>query len=90
MTALALIGLQLAACVTSSDGANTPARNQLPPVPADILLCLRSSASVPPDRDLTAGDVEELWKKDRVKIVVLKKCGNRFTAWYNSLRQSWD
>ena len=88
MTALALIALQLGACATSGSGVPLP-KSQLPPVPADIQQCLRTSGVAIPDRDLTAGEVEGLWKKDRVKIVVLRTCGNRFMTWYEGLRQTW-
>lgn len=88
MIALALIAMPLAACDPSGSGNMTP-RSQLPPVPADIQTCFRQSDIVIPDRELTAADVESLWKKDRVQKVVLRRCGSRFEAWYNSLRRSW-
>jgi hypothetical protein len=38
---------------------------------------------------LNAGEIEQLWKNDRVRVVVMQKCGKRFYAWYESLRVSW-
>jgi hypothetical protein len=59
----------------------------LPPVPADIQVCFNGSAVVDvPRRALTRADVESLWKKDRIRNVVLRNCGNRFLAWYGDLR----
>lgn len=77
--------MALAGCETSG---STPA-NQLPPVPTDIQMCFRASAAVIPERELTAYDVESLWKSDKVKFIVMKKCGNRFVSWYETLRASW-
>jgi hypothetical protein len=85
MATLALTLMLLGGCVTSgSDSAS-----QLPPVPADIQTCFRASSTTVPDRALTAYDVESLWKSDRVKFIVMKKCGNRFLSWYESLRANW-
>jgi hypothetical protein len=42
-----------------------------------------------PDRELTVGEVERLWAKDRLRIVVLRKCGLRIVAWFEYLRANW-
>lgn len=84
----------LAACGTSVNApvAEQP-RAELPPVPADIAACFRESVRETgddiPDRDLTASEVESLWKIDRVYKVVYRKCGVRFIAWYQGLRRDW-
>lgn len=83
--ALVLISMALAGCETSGN----PPASQLPPVPTDIQMCFRASAAVIPERALTVYDVESLWKVDRVRFVVMKKCGVRLIAWYNELRVSW-
>jgi hypothetical protein len=44
---------------------------------------------VVPKRKLNAYDVESLWKQDRVKVVVLQTCGERFLAWYGDLQKRW-
>lgn len=84
LPAVVVAGLSLAACdpVTTTQG-------QLPTVPADIQACFRESPVVVPKRKLTAYDVESLWKQDRVKVVVLRTCGNRFLAWYGDLQKRW-
>jgi hypothetical protein len=86
-----LIGLALVGCATSSDGPTTPhgAIVQLPPVPADIQACFRRSVVDVPDRDLSAADIESLWKQDRYRSVVMRNCGQRFLAWYEMLRVNW-
>jgi hypothetical protein len=63
--------------------------SQLPPVPADIQQCFRIGVGKVPPRALTVAEVETLWKNDRVRAVVMQRCGNRFLAWYDSLRRSW-
>lgn len=42
-----------------------------------------------PDRALTAGEVEALWKIDRIRVAVNQRCGTRLLAWYESLRLNW-
>lgn len=42
-----------------------------------------------PDRALTVGDVERLWKTDRVRVVVMQRCGGRLIALYDQLRRTW-
>lgn len=62
----------------------------LPPAPADIQQCFRNSAAdIPRGRTLTVAEIESLWKQDRVQIAVMRRCGTRFLAWYESLRQNW-
>jgi hypothetical protein len=78
--------LLLAACTPPGvDPAST-----LPTVPADIQACFRTNGPVKvPQKALTIAEVESLWKEDRVRAVVLRKCGNRFLAWYEGLRKNW-
>ena len=85
MLLLALIVLPLAACGPSDKGAVS---SQLPPVPADIQTCFRA-ASGGPDKALNAGEIEAMWKNDRVKVAVNARCGARVLAWYESLRVNW-
>lgn len=85
MTALVLIAMPLSGCFES----DSTSPGKLPSVPADISICFRDSGAVPQPKALTVAEVESLWKQDRVQVVVLKKCGNRFLAWYNSLRRRW-
>lgn len=62
----------------------------LPTVPADIQTCFRTNGVVRvPEKTLTVAEVESLWKQDRVRAVVLRKCGNRLLAWYNALQREW-
>jgi hypothetical protein len=42
-----------------------------------------------PDRELTVGEVERLWAQDRLRIVIMRKCGVRIVAWYEHLRATW-
>jgi hypothetical protein len=77
--------LLLAGCTSGADPAS-----QLPTVPADIQACFRTDGPVKvPQKALTIAEVESLWKEDRIRAVVLRKCGTRFIAWYDSLRQNW-
>jgi hypothetical protein len=75
----------LAGCVTSGNPPPS-VMAQLPVVPADIQKCFQGGPVNIPARALTAGEVEVLWGNDRVRIAVMKKCGARFMAWYESLR----
>ena len=81
-----LIALPLGGC-PRSDGASQAAA-ALPPVPADLQSCFRDVAELP-DRELSAGEIEELWKLDRYRAVLEQRCGVRFLAWYESLRKGW-
>lgn len=82
---LVLTPLLLAGCEVSGNGASV----RLPPAPADIQMCFRQSGVVIPNRALTVADVESLWKQDRVRLVVMQRCGNRILAWYDQLRAGW-
>ena len=82
---LALTLLLLAACGPSDRSSSTSAP---PPVPADIQTCFRAAAGIP-EKALTAGDVESLWKIDRVRVAVNARCGGRLLAWYEDLRKNW-
>lgn len=73
-------------------GCNPPESmsGSLPMAPADIQACFRTNGPVKvPRKALTVAEVESLWKEDRVRAVVLRKCGNRFVTWYNSLQRDW-
>jgi hypothetical protein len=78
--------LALAGCQPSA----TTVQGQLPTVPADIQACFRANGPVKvPHKALTVAEVESLWKEDRVRAVVLRKCGQRFQAWYDDLQKRW-
>lgn len=85
MTTLALTGMLLAGCVTS--GSDT-AGQALPYAPADLQSCFREAVGIP-DRALKVSEVEALWKQDRVRLVVNKRCGERMQAWYAELQKNW-
>jgi hypothetical protein len=74
----------LAACGPSDK--EVPAA--LPYAPADLQHCFREATGVP-DKALTVSEVEALWKEDRVRLIVNKRCGERMQAWYASLRKNW-
>ena len=79
------IALALAGCQQT-----TTVQGQLPTVPADIQACFRTNGPVKvPHKALTVAEVESLWKEDRVRAVVLRKCGQRFQAWYDDLQKRW-
>lgn len=68
----------------------TTVQGQLPTVPADIQSCFRDNSPVKvPRKALTVAEVESLWKEDRVRAVVLRKCGQRFHVWYDELQKRW-
>lgn len=84
-TLIILSALALAACTPPG-----PASSQLPMAPADIQSCFRTNGPVKvPQKALTIAEVESLWKEDRVRAVVIRKCGDRFLTWYASLQKSW-
>jgi hypothetical protein len=73
-------------------GCNPPGSvtSTLPMAPADIQACFRTHSPVKvPRKALTVAEVESLWKEDRVRAVVLRKCGTRFLSWYEALQRGW-
>ena len=85
MLAIVLMSIPLGGCPELGKPGG-----ELPPVPADIEACFREAIGVNvPVRKLTRAEVEALWKVDRVQIVVTRKCGFRFIAWYDDLRAGW-
>lgn len=79
-----LLAVSLAGCDSG------PIEGSLPTVPADIQACFRTNGPVKvPQKALTIAEVESLWKEDRVRAVVLRKCGDRFLNWYEGLRTNW-
>jgi hypothetical protein len=83
---IALLALLLLAGCGAEHGGSVA--NSLPTVPADIQLCFRKSLPGI-DRALNIGEVEALWKQDRVRYVVMRRCGQRLLAWYEDLRTNW-
>jgi hypothetical protein len=81
-----LIALALSACVES---VSPPPATPLPPLPTELKSCLRGAGVTIPDRELTVGEVEKLWGQDRLRIVIMRKCGLRIVAWYQHLRANW-
>ena len=85
MLVLALIAMPLAACGPSDKA--TP--GQLPYAPAELQNCFRDAVGIP-DRALTVAEVESLWKQDRVRLAVNRRCGERVLSWYQSLQVNWQ
>jgi hypothetical protein len=50
--------------------------------PAALQHCFRDAVGIP-DRAPTVSEVEELWKQDRIRLIVDKRCGERMQAWYS-------
>lgn len=65
-------------------------QGELPTVPSDIQVCFRSGPVKVPVKSLTIAEVESLWKQDRIRTVVMQKCGQRFLAWYDDLQKRWQ
>lgn len=86
MTVLACLAMLLAGCGASD---NEKIQSDLPGVPADIQSCFREGVGDVPDKALTVAEVESLWKHDRVRAVVMQKCGQRFLAWYRNIQKNW-
>jgi hypothetical protein len=84
MLPLALIATLLAACGPS----DKEAASALPYAPADLQHCFREAVGVP-DKALTVAEVESLWKQDRVRLAINKRCGERMIAWYSTLQRNW-
>mgnify|MGYP005816515225 CR=1 FL=1 len=87
MLLLACLALPLAACGPFGEPKTDP-KVELPYPPADIQTCFRGAANIP-NRALSVGEVEALWKQDRVRSVAQAKCGARFLAWYSQLQANW-
>ncbi|OYX87479.1 MAG: hypothetical protein B7Y75_02055 [Azorhizobium sp. 35-67-5] len=83
---LALIVLPLAACDPSN---RSPPTAGLPPVPADLRICLSAGPADVPDTALSVGEVERGWKQDRRTQAAVRRCGQRLAAWYDDLRTGW-
>lgn len=85
--ALIAVALLLGGC---DDPFAPPPDTQLPQLPAALRKCIEDARGVPlPDRALTVGEVERLWKTDRKTIVVQRQCGKQILAWYDTLRKGW-
>ena len=82
------VGLLLAGCVDDRM-RNLPPNTPLPPLPADLVQCLQRYGVDVPRRRLTVGEVERLWRHDRVTIVAMRQCGARIRGWYETLRRDW-
>lgn len=85
---LPLVALALAGCdpLAQVPALDTP----IPAIPAALRKCIESAAGVNiPRRALTVGEIERLWKSDRVTIVVLRKCGRQLIAFHDTLRKGW-
>lgn len=80
-----LLGALLAGCSPSGSVSSA-----LPTVPADIQVCFRQEAVKVPQKALTVAEVESLWKQDRVRIVALRRCGQRLVTWYDGIRKAWQ
>lgn len=84
--AAACLLMPLVACDESD---SPPASTPLPPIPAELRTCLAGAGVEIPDGPLTVGQVERLWKQDRLRIVAMRQCGTRLLAFYDDLRRSW-
>lgn len=76
----------LSACVGSGD--KPPASAVLPLIPADIRACFVGVVEIPAGR-LTVGQVERLWKSDRVRAIAMRRCGARLIKFYDDLKANW-
>lgn len=85
MMPIVCLPMLLTGCVES---AKPPASTPLPDIPTDIRTCFVGVVEIPPGR-LTVGDVEKLWKIDRVRSIAMRRCGTRLIAYYDQLRRSW-
>lgn len=90
MKALAILAvLAIGGLLGGCNPPGTSPSGSLPTVPADIQACFRKAAVTIPDRALSVADVESLWKQDRIRLVAMRNCGNRFLAWYSDLQRDW-
>ena len=60
----------LGGCTTSRITDAPPPRSGLPGVPVDIRQCFNGALSMPPDRDLTVGEVEAAWKSADMQLTL--------------------
>jgi hypothetical protein len=56
-------------------------------IPADLRACAETSGVKIPAGPLTVGQVERLWKDDRVRIVILRNCARRALAFYDAQKK---
>lgn len=82
----AMLPLAFAACSKPPEAPAPalPSPVAAPEVPADLRLCFVGLTDVP-DRALTAGDVERLWKDDRKRAAAMARCGRRLLAWIDAV-----
>ena len=55
-------------------------------IPADLRACAETSGVEIPKGGLTVAQVEMLWKNDRIRIAILRKCARRALAFYDAQR----
>lgn len=86
MAALALtVMLPIVSAACANRPPSPPPKPPPPPeVPADLRVCFGGLTEVP-DRDLTVGDVERLWKDERKRSAAKTRCGERLLAWIDAI-----
>jgi hypothetical protein len=62
-----------------------PDAPEIPPVPADVLACVRQPVTGEP-RELTEGEVARLWKTDRAALKKVNACLERLVCLYQDVR----
>lgn len=67
-------------CAIALGGCQTtglPLDARFPPVPPEVLACVKRANAAIPAKDLSAAEVEAIWKQDRFTNVALRQCLQR-------------
>ena len=59
----------------------------LPDIPVDLLTCYKNTTTWPENKALTVGEVEKLWKTDRLSLIKLNDCYKRLVIIYGEAKQ---
>lgn len=76
--------LPLAGCVTSNEYEPRPV-TILPDIPSDLKLCRTGPTDFNPQK-LSAGEIEKLWKRDRIRLIKVNNCYIRLQEMYVGAR----
>jgi hypothetical protein len=85
---LMLLGGLTACANTPKPHLTQPLKETLPAPSADVQRCFTGAISVP-KKALSKGEVEKLWKQDRLRSIKQQQCGKRLLARDAELRKRW-
>lgn len=87
--AVLCLATPLVACNPSADPRHKT-NVKIPRAPEAVRKCINETNLVTiPNRDLSVAEVERLWKNDRLRFVIVKKCGQQLDQWQEQLHSRW-